>query len=236
MYIPDSVPYYDKLYEAQGKDYRGEAAYVRDVIRSRRGTRKTSLLDVGCGTGGHLVYLRKDFDVEGVDVGLEFVKVARAKVPRTKIYVGDMRTFSIGKEYDVVTCLFSSIGYMDTYGKLVSALRNMARHVRAGGVMLIEPWFSPGQIANGRVSVTSVDEEKLKVVRMSTTKVEGAISSFDFHYLVGTPQGTTHFVEKHRLGMFTREEMTGAFEKCRLSVEFDKVGPTGRGMYIGQKS
>ena len=235
MYITSSVPYYDKIYSSQRKDYQKETEYLVETIRTTTQGKKASLLDVACGTGGHLFYLRKHFEVEGVDISLEFIKTARSKLPKTKFFVGDMRTFRTGKEYDAVTCLFSSIGFMETLTKLHTAIRNMDRHVKAGGLLIIEPWFSPGQIMNGKISAAIVDEDRLKVVRMSTTKVEGNLSSFDFHYLVGTPKGTEHFVEKHRLGLFSKDEMVEAFEKCGLAVTYDPKGPTGRGLYIGKK-
>lgn len=235
MYASNSVAYYDKIYASQGKDYCKEAEYLVDLIRSHGIGKRATLLDVACGTGGHLLYLRKNFDVEGVDVSLDFIKVARLKMPKTKFFVGDMRTFATGKEYNVVTCMFSSIGYMDTLKKLETAIRNMAKHVKKGGLLIVEPWFLPGQMENGRVSVAVVEEEKLKLVRMNTLKAEGNVSSFDFHYLVGTSSGTEHFVEKHRLGLYTRDEMMEAFQKCGLSVEYEDKGPTGRGLYLGEK-
>jgi ubiquinone/menaquinone biosynthesis C-methylase UbiE len=235
VYVSNSVVYYDKIYASQGKDYRKEADCLVELIRSRGIGKRATLLDVACGSGGHLHHLRKNFDVEGVDVSLDFIKVARTKLPKAKFFVGDMRTFATGKEYDVVTCMFSSIGYMDTLKKLQAAIRNMARHLKKGGLLLVEPWFSPGQMENGRVSVTVVEEDKLKLVRMNTIKVEGNLSSFDFHYLIGMPSGTEHFVERHRLGLYTRDEMSESFQKCGLSVEYDEKGPTGRGLYIGKK-
>ena len=235
MYVAGSVAYYDKIYASQGKDYRKEAAYLVDLIKPRGIGKRANLLDVACGTGSHLLYLRKNFDVEGVDVSLDFIKIARSKLPKTKFYVGDMRTFTTGKEYSIVTCLFSSIGFMDTLGKLQAAIRNMAKHVKKGGLLVVEPWFSPGQMENGRVSVTVVQEDRLKLVRMNTTRVQGNLSSFDFHYLIGTSSGTEHLVEKHRLGLYTREEISDAFQKCGLSVEYEEKGLTGRGLYLGNK-
>ena len=235
MYVTGSVAYYDKIYASQGKDYRKEVEYLVDIMRARGIGKRANLLDVACGTGGHLLYLRKNFDVEGVDLSLDFIKIARVKLPKTKFYVGEMRTFTTGREYNVVTCLFSSIGFMDMLGKLQAAIRNMAKHVKKGGLLIVEPWFSPGQMENGRVSVTVVEEDKLKLVRMNTIKVEGNFSSFDFHYLVGTSSGTEHFVEKHRLGLYTQEQMSDAFQQCGLSVEYEETGPTGRGLYIGKK-
>jgi SAM-dependent methyltransferase len=235
VYVSNSVVYYDKIYASQGKDYRKEAEYIAELVRSHGIGKRATLRDVACGTGGHLVHLRKSFDVEGVDVSLDFIRSARGKLPKAKFFVGDMRTFATGKEYNVVICMFSSIGYMDTLKKVQAAIRNMAKHLKKGGLLLVEPWFSPGQMENGRVSVTVVEEDKLKLVRMNTLKVEGNLSSFDFHYLVGTSSGTEHFVENHRLGLYSPDEMSDAFQKCGLSVEYEKGGPTGRGLYLGKK-
>jgi ubiquinone/menaquinone biosynthesis C-methylase UbiE len=235
VYVSNSVVYYDKIYASQGKDYRKEAQYIAELVRCHGIGKRATLLDVACGTGGHLVHLRKSFDVEGVDVSLDFIRAARGKLPKVKLFVGDMRTFAAGKEYNVVICMFSSIGYMETFKKLQAAIRNMAKHLKKGGLLLVEPWFSPGQMENGRVSLTVVEEDKLKLVRMNTIKVEGNLSSFDFHYLIGTPSGTEHFVVGHRLGLYTRDEMSESFQKCGLSVEYDEKGPTGRGIYIGKK-
>jgi hypothetical protein len=48
---------YDLIYEASGKDYAAEARKVDTQIRDRNPTAR-SLLDIACGTGGHLRHLR----------------------------------------------------------------------------------------------------------------------------------------------------------------------------------
>jgi hypothetical protein len=54
------------------------------------------------------------------------------------------------------------------------------------------------------------------------------------YYLIGTPVGIHHYVERHELGLFTTEEMTHALTACGLEVTYDETGLTGRGLYIGQ--
>ena len=56
----------------------------------------------------------------------------------------------------------------------------------------------------------------------------------EMHYLIGTPAGTEHYVERHELGLFTTEEMTDALTARGLEVTYDATGVTGRGLYIGQ--
>jgi hypothetical protein len=78
-----------------------------------------------------------------------------------------------------------------------------------------------------------VDEPDLKVCRMSVTNAtDPRLSSFTFHYLVGTSQGVTHYTEDHALGLFTKEEMTSAFVKNGLDVQYDEAGIFGRGLYL----
>ena len=46
-------PLYDAIYQGIGKDYAAESAEITALIRARRPDAVT-LLDVACGTGGHL--------------------------------------------------------------------------------------------------------------------------------------------------------------------------------------
>ena len=71
-----------------------------------------TLLDVACGTGRHLEYLRSSFETEGVDADDAMLDVARARLRDVPLSVGDMRDLDLGRRFDVVTCLFSAIGFV----------------------------------------------------------------------------------------------------------------------------
>jgi len=47
------------------KDYKAEVEYLLNIIKSRCGLSDLSLLDVACGRGMHLKYLREYFGSEG---------------------------------------------------------------------------------------------------------------------------------------------------------------------------
>jgi len=112
----------------------------------------------------------------------------------------------------------------------------MDRHLAPGGVILIEPWFSPKQWHVGRVFTTQVNKPDLKIVRMSRSVLRGKISVIEFQYLIGTPQGIEHAVEHHELGLFTHTEYVRALRSVGLKVIHDAEGLDGRGLYIGIKS
>jgi hypothetical protein len=75
----------------------------------------------------------------------------------------------------------------------------------------------------------------LKIARINVSCIKEKLSFFDFHYLVGTPEGVEYFVERHELGLFEIEEMRGAMKGSELEVIYDDEGLRGRGLFIGRK-
>jgi len=118
---------------------------------------------------------------------------------------------------------------------LQKTIKTMAHHLNPGGVLAVEPWFTPHEWYPGTLHTQVIDEPELKIVRMNLSLLDGRISHFDFHYLIGTPDGIEHFVERHELGLFERKEMEAAFVAASLQVTFDEEGLIGRGLYIGIK-
>ena len=233
MFHEQFAQYYDKIYLAQGKDYEKEVCRLHRLVQQYKRSPGHRLLDVGCGTGEHLRYLRYFYHVEGVDISTEMLAIAREKLPGVPFHQGDMRTFDLGTKFDVVTCLFGTIGYVETLDGLQQAVENMGRHLTPGGVLVIEPWLGPGAVQDGRTHVVVVNEPDEKVVRIGVTRVQGNISEIQFHFAVATREGIQTFEERHRLGLFKPEAYVAAFRKCGLEVYFDEQGISGRGIYIG---
>ncbi len=224
---------YDTIY-GSFKDYEAETATIAELIRRLAPNAKT-VLDVACGTGSHALHLRKHgYALHGVDIEPAFVRLAREKVPDARFTEGNMASFDLGRRFDVVLCLFSSIGYLRELAAVERALERFRAHLNAGGVALVEPWITPEDFTPGRVYVHTADAER-PVVRMSHSRVEGRLSRLEFHYLIGGPDGVEHRVEHHDLGLFTRAEMLDAFGRAGFGeVEFDPEGPSGRGLYAAR--
>jgi SAM-dependent methyltransferase len=147
-----------------------------------------------------------------------------------------MRSFDLGRRFDVVACLFSAIGYVRSVEELETAVANMARHLAPGGLVLVEPWFTPDQWQTpGRVRGSMmVDDEDLKVARFVVSETRGRVAVTPMHHLVAEPSGVSHFVETHELLLATREEYEAAFvAACLEGVRCDgEVLP--RGAWIGR--
>lgn len=228
-----SAEYYDAVYSF--KDYAEEAGRLQAIIERHKRSPGNRLLDVGCGTGAHFPYLKGRYEIEGVDLDPNVLAVARRAHPDVPVREGDMVTVDLGRQFDVVTCLFSSIGYVKTLARMRRAIARLAAHVAPGGLLIVEPWFTPRTFEHGRLGAIFVDRPDLKIARMGVSVVEGTLSMFDFHYLVGTPAGVRHFVEHHELGLFTHEEHMAALAATGFAITYDPVGLMGRGLYVGAK-
>jgi SAM-dependent methyltransferase len=225
-----SARLYDALYSF--KDYAAEAERVHAIIQERAPGART-LLDVACGTGKHLAELSRWYEVEGVDIEPAFVEIARQRLPGVTVHEADMLDFDLGRRFDVVTSLFSSIGYARTAERLRDAAVAMARHLEPGGLVVLEPWILPEQWEPGGVHAVFVDEPDLKIARVNVSPEAGDTVILEMHHLVGMPEGVEHFVERHELGMFPDEQYVDALRAAGLEVERDPEGLMGRGLYLG---
>ena len=230
-----AAKYYDAIYASVGKDYPAEANRVRRFIQKYKQSNGDRLLDVGCGTGVHANLLGKHYQVEGLDIEQKMLAVARKNYPNIRFQQGDMVNFKSKSKFDIVVCLFSAIGHVKTKPRLQRTIKNMAQHLLPGGVLLVEPWFTPNQWHPGRVYVTEVERPDVKIVRMSLSSQRGRISIIEFQYLIGTPKGIECDTEVLELGLFTRKEYLDAFRSAGLKAVHDPDGLDGRGLYIGLK-
>ena len=228
------VPFYDDAHAF--KDYAAEADYLVGVIRRHHPTAR-SLLDVACGTGRHLEHLRRDFEVEGLDVNPRFLGIAGQRLPGVTLHEGDMTDFDLDRTFDVVALLFGSITFARTVGAMERSIRALAHHVAPGGLLLVEPLWEPDAHRDGELKLNVVDEPDRKIVWMYTNKRVGDLVHWQNHFLVGTPDGVEAFVEVHELGLFTAAQYQHAFGSADLTiVEWDPEGPCGRGLYVARRT
>jgi SAM-dependent methyltransferase len=227
--------HYDAIYAAMGKDYAAETARLEAVIRRHKRSQGDALLDVACGTGGHIEFLKKAYTVEGLDLDADMLAIARRRHPDVVFHQGDMVDFDLGRHYDIVVCLFSAIAYALTTDRLNAVVRTVARHLRPGGLFAAEPFIAPEKWREHHISAVFVDQQDLKIARMNTGRREGHIAVLDFHYMVGTPSGIECYTERHDLALFTHEEYFAAFRDAGLHVHYDSEGLMGRGLYVGVK-
>ena len=230
----ESADLYDAIYSAF-KDYPAEATRIAAAIRALQPQART-VLDVACGTGEHVKLLRSQngLVVDGLDLDAGLLAVARRKAPAAEFFEADMSNFELGRRYDAIVCLFSSIGYLRTLERITSALTCFRRHLNVPGVLVVEPWFGPGTLRLGTGDTRHAEANGVRIARKSHVSVSGQLSTLTFDYEITSASGVRTVRETHELGLFTPDEMLSSFRTAGLSATFDPDGLTGRGLYVAR--
>ena len=221
------------------KDYPGEARYLLRLGTRWLGRTPTSLLDVGCGTGVHLAEFRKTLSVAGVDQSPEMLQVARRRLGRKVSLVrGDMRRFALGRTFDMVTCLFSAIGYMETRNDRDRAIANFYRHLNPGGVALVEGWVLPERWRGKEVASQTFEGPNTRVAQVVSAWRERDHSVVDFHWLVAERgQRVRHYAELVRNPLVEADDLLGSFRRAGFRARVMRRGRyRDRGLYVGVRA
>ena len=232
-----SAQIYDLLYVGAGiKDYAAEAKELHGIIEDAHPGAET-LLDVACGTGAHLVELRRWYTVEGVDQSREMLAVAQTRLGGVPLHIADMRTLDLGKTFDAVVCLFSSIGYVTDPTEMRSTIGRLAAHVAPGGVLIVDGWLRPDVWQNEyRGEPDIAHNSEVTVVRLAFSRRERSITELDMHHLVRTNSGIEYFSETHKLALTPTEDYVSAVELAGLSARVIPDYMPGRDRVVGTRA
>ncbi|MFQ5909719.1 MAG: class I SAM-dependent methyltransferase [Thermoplasmata archaeon] len=118
-----------------GYEHKKEADFVMTVVEAHKRSEGNSLLDAGCGHGWHDYFLKKDFEIAGVDLNEPILEIARKRNPEVEYVLGDMRDFDLNEEFDVVLS-FDALEHLLTYEDLEAALACLLRHLNEDGVLI----------------------------------------------------------------------------------------------------
>jgi 2-polyprenyl-3-methyl-5-hydroxy-6-metoxy-1,4-benzoquinol methylase len=120
---------------------KAEAQFIASLCDLKPGA--ASILDFGCGTGRHALELASmGLDVTGIDyldnfVGRARENAAEREIAHTQFKVGDCRQVNLGRQFDLVLCLYDVIGTYADEKENTRIVENITRHLRPGGKALI---------------------------------------------------------------------------------------------------
>lgn len=164
-FYDDLAPDYDLLFADWDASIRRQAAAINRLLKRYLGDARSVVLDCACGIGTQAIGLAAlGHRVVGSD--LSPVAVARARTQARRrdadlaVVAADMTRlpFADGR-FDVVVCADNAIAHLLTEANLVSALAEMRRALRLGGLLVLStrsevartthPGGTPPQVGNG---------------------------------------------------------------------------------------
>lgn len=210
----DYAGVYDLLYD--DKDYGGECDAITALAASHS-SGLGSVLDFGCGTGGHAFELaHRGIEVVGVDLSASMIEHARKRAadlavdPVPTFVLGDLRTIDLGRRFDAALMMFGVLGYQLENDDVLAALRTASRHLAPGGLLFFDVWYGPAVLAERPADrVKTVRSEGCTVVRSSHSKLDTArqVCEVSFDLIVVDDSGVHEFDECHEMRFFFAKEL-----------------------------
>ena len=129
---------YDYITRAQ--DYRKWVPMYAGLIKEHSQV-DGRLLDLGCGTGKSAIGFRElGFDVTGVDISEEMLRVAREKTESTEVsfVAADMRALPALGSFAVVTAMGEPFSNLADISELQSTFASVANVLEPGGLVVFD--------------------------------------------------------------------------------------------------
>ena len=211
---------YDALYA--DKDYLAECDLIEEAFRRFGDGATRSVLDLGCGTGSHALLLaRRGYELTGVDCSPAMLRHARAKAERDGLPItwqeGDVRTVEAGAPFDAVLLMFAVLSYQRTNADVRATLANARRHLRGGGLLILDAWHGPGVLADPPQDRTKVvPTADGSVVRRASARLDARRHLCRVCYRLSqtTSDGDRASEETHVVRYFFPPELGRYLELC----------------------
>ncbi|MBL7964696.1 MAG: class I SAM-dependent methyltransferase [Flavobacteriales bacterium] len=198
-------PYYKLLYGHRNE--QDARPWVEGIVRHLAIPKGSRVLDLGCGRGRHAHwFIEAGMQVTGLDLSPESIAEARASEPKGEFHVQDMRQPFGVNTFDLVVCLFTSLGYGEDREDDQQVLNNALAALRPGGWFILD-FMNTVRIQKGLVPAECVLAQGVRfhvmreiqdrtVVKLIDVDDGGACSTFQERVHAWLPEELTTLVAR----------------------------------------
>lgn len=228
--------YYDFLY--QDKDYEKECDFLEEIFQKFSSTPIKTILDGGCGTGGHVFPLAKrGYKVIGIDSSDAMVTKAREKEEELNLgiefQVSDLRQFDLNQKFDAFLCMFAVMNYIIQTEDVLIILENIRKHLEKNSLFVFDCWNGLAilrVLPSPRMKI--VEDKEKRIIRIAQPELDAFNHLCKVYYRVLVSQSHNiidEFEEVHIIRFFFPQEITHylkdtGFEVLRMSPFLDLNG------------
>lgn len=222
----DYAHFYDLLY--QEKDYEAECDFLEQVFARYAPNPIRTILDLGCGTGGHIFPLaQRGYQVTGVDQSEQMLAEARTKElkyfgkqtpPKISLFQGDIRNLNLEGTYDAVISMFAVMGYMTSNQDFEAAIKVARKHLKTNGIFFYDVWYGPTVLSEKPTPrYKIVDQGDSRVIRFANPEISNLNHTVQINYKVLHLKDNKVLLEideRHGMRFFFPKELQYYMQKC----------------------
>lgn len=155
-----------------------------------------SLLEVACGTGTVLKQFEGFYELAGLDLSPEMIKLARVKVSGARLWVADMANFELDATFDTVICLFDSINHLPEFWQWEGLFAQVYQHLNPGGLFVFD-MNSIGRLQQLIAQPTRTWRSSQRTVRMQVEPGVVALTDWTIQVFEHKADGSTALHEDY---------------------------------------
>ena len=213
--------YYNLLYK--DKNYLEEYTYIREIL-NKHGANGKNILDIGCGTGKHLNFFKKDgFFVSGVDMSENMITEAKRYLQQEEnLICAKASEFQFDKRFDAIVSLFHVMSYQTENSELEKVFLNVSEHLTEGGLFIFDFWYGPAVLSDPPVvRVKRLEDDDTQITRITEPVMRFNENIVDVNFEVIIEDKKTHISERinetHNMRYLFLPEIIYLAKKTELS-------------------
>lgn len=218
-YIGHHAELYDLFYAE--KPYIDEADFVHHLVQTWKPD-AVNLLELACGTGTHSMLMEHyGYNIIATDYSPDMLARAREKAEKQGSHVDfrqqDMRRLDVPERpFDVIFCLFDSIGYVATNENILQVLKGVHKHLVDAGIFIFEFWHAGAMLRSyDPLRVRRWKTTQGEIERISETQVDYIQQLCHVSYAINelNTDGTYRHLSETQINRFFLVQEMGLFLK-----------------------
>ncbi len=214
LHFNEYAKFYDLVYKK--KNSFKEISFVKKKLNLNS---NSSLIDLGCGTFRHSIYLINTVkNLVGIDLSSKMLRIAKSKLKNKKnkknvfIKKANLINFKFNQKFNAAYSLFDVICLMTKEKDLKRFFLNLSKHLESKSLVYLDYWYKPAVFNLKIKNITQTFEnrffkiERRKIQKMYKSKNFVDVT-FEFEIYNKKTKKNYFFSEKHPMRFFDTKDI-----------------------------
>jgi len=197
-----------------------EVGFIAELFNQHCQQMPKAILDIACGTGRHARALSaQGWKVVGIDASENLLEQAKLYDDKTRYIKNDMRNFQLNDKFSCITCIWEAYPFLSQKGELESFLKNCARHLKPGGITILDSrnFRNSSATIEFEKKVFERDSHQVRLLINRSTYLKDKIHEAIFTYFIYDTKTEEHAV-------IVDQELVRTYHHSEVRCHLERAG------------